>query len=94
MPAPLNPTLPPNPVVLPLTPSDDLRGLGKHGLYYRNRFGHPAEPVLERYRERDIHALYSPSCGALGWHSARPTEWTLQREQGLRYWQHRLPAAP
>ena len=61
---------------------------------YRNRFGHPAAPVLERYRERDIHVLYSPGCGALGWHSARPAEWTCQRELGQRYWQHRLPAAP
>ena len=61
---------------------------------YRNRFGHPAPPVLERYRERGIQVLYSPGCGALGWHSARPAEWTCQREQGLRYWQHRLPAAP
>jgi competence protein ComEC len=61
---------------------------------YRNRFGHPAAPVLERYRERDIPVLNSPGCGALGWHSARPAEWTCQRELGLRYWQHRLPAAP
>jgi hypothetical protein len=30
--APSNPTLPPNAVVLQLTPGDDLRGLGKHGL--------------------------------------------------------------
>jgi hypothetical protein len=79
-----NPTLPPNTVVLQLAPGDDLRGLGKYGFDYSNRVGHPAEPVLERNRERDIHVLYSPSCGALGWHSTRPAEWTLQREQGLR----------
>ena len=61
---------------------------------YRNRFGHPAAPVLERYRERGIDVLYSPGCGALGWHSARPAEWTCQREMGQRYWRHRLPASP
>jgi len=61
---------------------------------YRNRFGHPAPPVLERYRERGIAVLHSPGCGALGWHSARPAEWTCQRELGQRYWQHRLAAAP
>jgi len=61
---------------------------------YRNRFGHPAAPVLERYRERDITVLQSPACGALTWQSARPAEWTCQRDLGLRYWQHRLPAAP
>mgnify|MGYP002130345430 CR=1 FL=1 len=61
---------------------------------YRNRFGHPAPTVLERYRERDITVLQSPACGALSWQSARPAEWTCQRDLGLRYWQHRLPAAP
>jgi competence protein ComEC len=61
---------------------------------YRNRFGHPAAPVLERYRERDITVLQSPACGALTWQSARPAEWTCQRDLGLRYWQHRLPSAP
>jgi competence protein ComEC len=61
---------------------------------YRNRFGHPAAPVLERYRERAIPVLQSPACGALSWQSARPAEWTCQRELGLRYWQHRLPVSP
>ena len=61
---------------------------------YRNRFGHPAAPVLERYREQGIQVLYSPGCGALGWHSARPAEWTCQRELSQRYWRHRLPASP
>ena len=49
--APSNPTLPPNTVVLQLTPSDDLRGLGKHGFDFHrfNRVGgqfglnHPAD---------------------------------------------------
>jgi hypothetical protein len=34
----------------------------------------------ERYRESDIHVLYTLGCGSLGWHSARPAEWTCQRE--------------
>jgi competence protein ComEC len=32
---------------------------------YRNRFGHPAPPVLERYRERGIRIVDSPHCGAM-----------------------------
>ena len=61
---------------------------------YRNRFGHPAPAVMARYREREIPVLQSPACGAASWHSARPTEWTCQRETALRYWHHRVPAPP
>jgi len=59
---------------------------------YRNRFGHPAPTVVARYRERSITVLQTADCGALSWHSSRPTEWTCQRQQGMRYWQHRPPA--
>src|SRR5659263_71231 len=31
---------------------------------YRNRFGHPAAPVLVRYEERHIQVIDSPHCGA------------------------------
>jgi len=58
---------------------------------YRNRFGHPAAPVLERYRVRAIPVIDSPRCGAAGWHSAQPAKVTCQRELAPRYWHHRLP---
>ncbi len=58
---------------------------------YRNRFGHPAESVLVRYRERDIRVFDSPHCGAATWKSDHPREITCQREEGLRYWHHRTP---
>ncbi|MDO9357404.1 MAG: DNA internalization-related competence protein ComEC/Rec2 [Polaromonas sp.] len=56
---------------------------------YRNRFGHPAPPVLARYQERGIKVLASPVCGAATWTSERPADWVCQRDTGLRYWHHR-----
>jgi competence protein ComEC len=58
---------------------------------YRNRFGHPAEPVLVRYRERNIQLIDSPHCGAFTWESAQPQNHKCQRAEGLRYWHHALP---
>ena len=56
---------------------------------YRNRFGHPAPPVLDRYRERGIAVFASPACGAATWTSARPAAVVCQRQTALRYWHHR-----
>jgi competence protein ComEC len=56
---------------------------------YRNRFGHPAPPVLERYRERAIRVWTSTACGAATWSSGQPDLVTCQRQTGLRYWHHR-----
>lgn len=61
---------------------------------YRNRFGHPAAPVLERYRERGIAVVTSPVCGAASWSSERPAEVRCQRQTALRYWQHPAGTAP
>ena len=58
---------------------------------YRNRFGHPAEPVLARYAERQIRVFDSPHCGAATWHSAQPQEVRCERANAMRYWHHRLP---
>nr|MDP2192603.1 DNA internalization-related competence protein ComEC/Rec2 [Rhodoferax sp.] len=58
---------------------------------YRNRFSHPAEPVLLRYAQRHIRVFDSPRCGAVTWQSARPQDVKCQRTQGLRYWHHRVP---
>lgn len=58
---------------------------------YRNRFGHPAEPVLRRLRERGIHVVESARCGAAAWQSSDPARWTCERDAARRYWNHRLP---
>jgi competence protein ComEC len=57
---------------------------------YRNRFGHPAPPVLERYRERGIRVVDSARCGAARWSSAAP-EVFCQRDVAKRYWHHVVP---
>jgi competence protein ComEC len=57
---------------------------------FRNRFGHPAPVVVERYAARGIALVDSPSCGAWTW---RGGEGTCERERAARYWHHR-PAPP
>ncbi len=57
---------------------------------YRNRFGHPAAPVLERYRARAIPVIGSPQCGAAHWRSAQPGRVECQREAAPRYWHHQF----
>jgi competence protein ComEC len=58
---------------------------------YRNRFGHPAAPVLERYRELGVRVIDSPHCGAAHWRSDQPARIDCQRETAPRYWHHRFP---
>jgi competence protein ComEC len=58
---------------------------------YRNRFGHPAPPVTDRYRERGIAVVDSPHCGAALWSSARPQAVECQRDREPHYWLHRPP---
>ena len=57
---------------------------------YRNRFGHPAAEVLQRYQERGIRVLDSPRCGAATWASSQPGTVGCERDTGRRYWQHRI----
>jgi len=61
---------------------------------YRNRFGHPALPVVARYRERGIALVTSSQCGAATWTSQQPSEIGCQRQTALRYWHHRPAAVP
>lgn len=61
---------------------------------YRNRFGHPAQLVLERYRKRGIAVVDSPRCGAAQWSSVDASRLTCQRELAPRYWHHRLARLP
>jgi competence protein ComEC len=57
---------------------------------YRNRFGHPASPVLVRYAERQIKLLDTPHCGAVTWQSWQPDAPQCQRQIKPRYWQHQF----
>jgi len=63
---------------------------------YRNRFGHPAAPVWQRYIQRGISVVQTPACGAATWQSSRPDSVHCHRETQRRYWHHRFapPSAP
>ncbi len=63
-------------------------GLVQNG--YRNRFGHPAAPVRERYEARGIRLFESPRCGAATWRSDAPDLVDCDRQVRQRYWHHRL----
>ncbi len=56
----------------------------QHG--YRNRYGHPAPVVVQRYEARGIRMLDSPHCGAMHWRSDQPVEVLCQRDLDKRYW--------
>ena len=58
---------------------------------YRNRYGHPADAVAGRYRERGIRLIDSPQCGAARWSSADAAHVVCHREMAQRYWHHRIP---
>jgi len=58
----------------------------------RNRFGHPAAEVLDRYRERGIAIVASPACGAWRWRADSSADGTCERDVARRYWQHRIDA--
>lgn len=54
---------------------------------YRNRYGHPAPQVMQRYVQRGIGVRLSPQCGAMTWRSQEPDVMHCEREQNHRYWQ-------
>lgn len=60
---------------------------------YRNRFGHPAESVVQRYQQRQIRLVSTVGCGAALWRSERPGQIDCQRDRSPRYWHHRPPDA-
>lgn len=59
---------------------------------YRNRFGHPAPEVVQRYLQRGVTVLTSASCGA--WVAASDGAATCERRRARRYWHHGLEVAP
>ena len=66
---------------------------------YRNRYGHPAPTVVQRYQ--DLAASYppkspwqwqdSPHCGAFLWKSWEPENGICARMAMQRYWHHAAP---
>ena len=58
---------------------------------YRNRFGHPVAPVMERYHERHIAVRDSPHCGAMTWQSNVPDTVLCTRMERLHVWSHHVP---
>ena len=55
---------------------------------YRNRFGHPAQEVVDRYLQRGIALSASPSCGAAAWSSLQPAVVRCERKRTRRPWHH------
>jgi competence protein ComEC len=57
---------------------------------YRNRFGHPAIEVVQRYQALGIALVRSDECGAWRWRSDQPLNRPNQCERlaNPRYWQH------
>lgn len=55
---------------------------------YRNRFGHPAPAVVQRYQARGVHWVQSSGCGAALWRSDQPEMVHCEREATRRYWRH------
>ncbi|PUE08295.1 DNA internalization-related competence protein ComEC/Rec2 [Limnohabitans sp. T6-20] len=55
---------------------------------YRNRYGHPAPPVADRYRAEGIALVESTRCGAATWRSDAPAQVQCERVLARRYWHH------
>ena len=55
---------------------------------YRNRYGHPAPPVVARYAALGIPLWSSPGCGALRW---RGEELQCWRTVQPRHWHEHMP---
>ena len=58
---------------------------------YRNRFGHPAAEVVQRYQRRGVRLLTSVHCGAAFWRSDQPGQVRCERQAAPRYWRHVPP---
>jgi len=66
---------------------------------YRNRYGHPAPLVVQRYQElaqsyppdAPLQWVDTPHCGAFLWQSWQPANSLCARKILQRYWHHRVP---
>jgi competence protein ComEC len=53
---------------------------------YRNRYGHPAPRVVQRYESQAVPLSISSECGAAHWQSTKPRQLECEREARRRYW--------
>ena len=66
---------------------------------YRNRYGHPAAPVVQRYQalsesygpDTALQWVDTPHCGAFLWRSWQMESSQCARTVLQRYWHHRVP---
>ena len=66
---------------------------------YRNRYGHPAPVVVQRYADlaqsyapdAPLQWVDTPHCGAFLWQSWQPASSQCARHVLQRYWHHRVP---
>ena len=66
---------------------------------YRNRYGHPAPVVVQRYADlaqsyapdAPLQWVDTPHCGAFLWQSWQPASSQCARQVLQRYWHHRVP---
>ena len=54
---------------------------------WRNRFGHPSAPVLQRLQQAQAQVFNTATCGAIHWHSTQPATAQCERQLRPRYWQ-------
>jgi competence protein ComEC len=59
---------------------------------YRNRFGHPAARVVQRYQAAGAQLVNTPACGAALWRSWMPDSVQCERAMRRRYWSGVLPS--
>ena len=57
---------------------------------YRNRYGHPAPAVLQRYAALGLGVIGNAECGAIRWQSDAPAHMACLRRDAPRYWWHQL----
>ena len=55
---------------------------------FNDRFGHPADVVVQRYEQRGIPWVQTPDCGAARWRSDQPDAMECERHARRRYWHH------
>ena len=55
---------------------------------YRNRYGHPANQVVQRYESSGARLVSTPDCGAAHWQSVHPQALVCEREERRRYWHY------
>lgn len=58
---------------------------------YLNRYGHPAQSVVQRYADAGALLVQTPVCGAARWHSVQPHQMRCERATSRRYWAHSVP---